>query len=171
MTVAEQIADYLADKGCTHAFGIVGGANLAIFEAISHRMQIISVCHEQAAAISAAYFYRVSRRIAPCIVTAGGGSINAMTGVMEAHMDGVPLLVISGNEISRFFAPPRGRTIGFQGFNPVDVVHSFTKQCVSVDNPLAAKYSLDALYHAAIEQPQGACWLDIPQNIAAKEAE
>ncbi len=84
-------------------------------------------------------------------------------------MDGIPLLVISGNELSRWFAPPRTRTVGFQGFNPCDVVHSFTKRCVSVDNPLAAKHSIDALYHAALDHRQGPCWLDIAQDIAAAQ--
>ena len=57
-TVAEQIADYLYAKGCTHAFGIVGGANLALFSAIAERLQVISMNHEQAAAMAANYFYR-----------------------------------------------------------------------------------------------------------------
>lgn len=169
MTVADYIADFLAAKGCTHAYGIVGGANLTLFEAIAKRMTVVSVCHEQAAAIAGAYHYRVSRRIAPCLVTAGGGSANAITGVIEAQMDGIPLLVISGNEMSRFFAPPRTRTIGFQGFNPCDLVHSKTKKCVSVDNALAAKMSIDALYNEAVAPRQGACWLDIPQDIAATQ--
>lgn len=167
MNVADHVADFLASRGCTHAFGIVGGANLTLFEAMARRMQVISVCHEQAAAIAGAYFYRTSGRLAPCLVTAGGGSANAITGVMEAHMDGVPLLVISGNELSRFFAPPRTRTIGFQGFDPCDVVHSITKKCVSVDNALGARMALDSLYTAALAPRQGPCWLDIPQDVAA----
>lgn len=169
MTVADYIADFLLAKGCTHAFGIVGSANLPIFEALSIRMEMISVCHEQAAAIAATYFYRTSGRIAPCVVTAGGGSINALTGVLEAHMDSVPLLVLSGNEMSKFWVRPRTRTIGFQGFNPADVVHSFTKRCVSVDNSLAAKNAIDSLYMAAVSPRQGACWLDVPQDIARAE--
>ena len=133
MTVAEKIADYLASKGCTHAFGIVGGANLTLFSEIAKRLTVVSVCHEQAAAIAGAYFYRVSGRIAPCLVKRG----------------------------------PNDRSMGFQGFNPVDVAHSFTKQVVSVDNPLAAIHSLDSLYNCALENRQGPCWLDIPQDITA----
>jgi len=171
MTVAEQIAEYLASKGVTHAFGIVGGANLSIFEAIARRMQVISVCQEQAAAIAASYYYKISGRIAPCLVTAGGGAANCITGVIEAHMDGIPLLVISGNEMTKFIKQPHTRTIGFQGFNPCEVVHSFTKKCVSVDNPMGARFSLDSLYQAALDGRQGACWLDVPQNIANMEAE
>ena len=172
MNVAEQLTEYLVSKGVTHAFGVVGGANLTIFEALSRRIEVISVCQEQAAAIAGAYFYRTTGRIAPCVVTAGGGAANAITGVMEAWMDSTPLLVISGNEMTKFMNQPnKTRTIGFQGFNPVYVVDSFTKKCVSVDNPLSAKHSLDHLYNACLSDRQGPCWLDVPQDIAGMEAE
>jgi acetolactate synthase-1/2/3 large subunit len=171
MNVAEQTADFLAAKGCTHAFGIVGGANLTLFEALARKLEVISVHQEQAAALASLYHYRACGRIAPCLVTAGGGSANAITGVIEAQMDGIPLLVISGNELTRWFAPPRTRTVGFQGFDPCEVVHSFTKRCVSVDNALGARMALDGLYRVALEHRQGACWLDVPQDIAGRQAE
>ena len=171
MNVAEQYADYLAAKCCTHAFGLVGGANLTLFEALARRLTLISVCHEQAAAIAANYHYRTCGRIAPCIVTNGGGSSNAVTGVIEAHMDGVPLLVISGNEQMRFHQQTRCRTIGFQGIDACALVHSITKRCVKVDNPLGARLALDALYHEALTPRQGAVWIDVPQDVAGKPAE
>jgi acetolactate synthase-1/2/3 large subunit len=171
MNVAEQFADFFVAKGATHAFGIVGGANLTLFEAIARKMEVISVHHEQAAALASLYHYRTCGRIAPCLVTAGGGSANAITGVIEAQMDGIPLLVISGNELTRWFAPPRTRTVGFQGFDPCEVVRSFTKRCVSVDNALGARMALEGLYRVALEHRQGACWLDVPQDIAGRQAE
>ena len=147
----------------------MGGANLTLFDALAKRMHVVSTQHEQGAALASLYHYRMCGRIAPCLVTAGGGSANALTGVIEAQMDGIPLLVISGNELSRWFALPKTRTVGFQGFNPCGIVYSVTKKCVSVDNPLAAKHSLDALYHSALAHRQGPCWIDIPQDIAAKD--
>lgn len=165
-SVADRVADFLASKGVTHAFGIVGGANLALFSAIAERLTVISTCHEQAAAIASAYYYKISGRLAPCLVTAGGGSANAITGVVEAHMDGIPLLVISGNEMSKFFKNPHPRSIGFQGFNPEHCMAPFTKAVVSVDNAIAAIHSLESLYRLALEHRQGACWLDLPQDVA-----
>lgn len=169
MTVADRIADYLAEHGVTHSFGLVGGANSVLFHAISKRMEIVCVAHEQAAAMAATYYYRICRRIAPVLPTAGAGCVNTLTGVMAAHMDGIPLLVISGNEKSMYFKTPQKRGIGFQGFNPVNVVGSFTKAVVSVDNPLGAMLALDGLYHETLDHRQGACWLDVPQDIAAME--
>jgi acetolactate synthase I/II/III large subunit len=166
VTVAESIAEYLAKKGCTHAFGIIGGANLAIFCEIAKRLTVVSMCHEQAASMAALYYYKASGRMAPCLVTAGGGAANAITGVIEAHMDSIPLLVISGNEMSKFFAKPHSRSLGFQGFNPVDAVGWCTKAVVSADNGFGAMLALDGLYRKAMTPRQGAVWLDVPQDIA-----
>lgn len=169
MKVAEAIAQFLADKGCIHAFGLVGGANSVLFSAVSKHMPIVCVAHEQAAAMAASYYYRISGRMAPCLVTAGAGSVNALTGVMAANMDGIPLLVISGNEKSMYFKTPQKRGIGFQGFRPADVVRSFVKHVESVDNPFGAMMALEGLYKSCLTQRQGPCWLDIPQDIAAME--
>ena len=148
----------------------MGGANSTLFHAIAKRLTIICVAHEQAAAMAANGHYQVWGRIAPVLPTAGAGCVNTFTGVMAAHMDGIPLLVISGNEKLQFFKTPQKRGIGFQGFNPANVVGSFTKCVVSVDNALGAKCALDSLYRIALEPRQGACWVDIPQDIAAAES-
>ena len=169
MTVADKIADSLASKGCTHAFGIVGGANSTLFYAISKRLNVICVEHEQAAAMASAYYYRVSKRIAPCLVTAGAGCMNATTGVMSAHVDGIPLLVISGNEKSMYFKTTQTRGIGFQGFIPEKVTKSFTKSTMSADDPLGAVLAVEGLYDLCLAHRQGACWADIPQDIAAMQ--
>ena len=171
MNVAEQIDEYLAGKGVTHAFGIVGGANLPLVSALAERLEFVAVAHEQAAAMAANYYYRVSGKLAPVIPTNGGGTMNALTGVVDAQMDGIPLLVISGNEQLRWFALPRTRTIGFQGVDPTMITASFVKQAVRPDNPLGAKLALDALYNLALEPRMGACWLDMPQDVANAVAE
>lgn len=169
MRVAEAVAAYLADKGCTHAFGIVGGANSLLFHAISERMEMTCHHHEQAAAMAATAYYRICRKIAPVVVTAGGGSANTITGVMAAHMDNVPLLVISGQEKSMYVLQPPRRSVGFQGFIPGRVVGSFTKHVLTADNTLGVMLALEALYSECLSERKGACWLDIPQDIAAME--
>ena len=169
MKVADRIADFLASKGCTHAFGFVGGANLTLFQAVSKRMEMVCVHHEQAASMAAAAHYQISGNIAPVLVTAGAGAMNTMTGVMSAHMNGIPLFVLSGNEKLVMFKTTSKRCIGFQGFNPVDVVGSFTKAVISSDNPMGAVLAAEGLYKLALEHRQGAVWCDIPQDIAAME--
>lgn len=164
--VADAVAEFLVAKGCTHAFGIVGSANLPIFEACARRMEVVSVHQEQAAAMAATYFYRIKGIIAPVLVTAGAGSINAFTGVMAAQFDSIPLLVLSGNEKSEFFAPPHCRAVGFQGFETQDAVRGFTKYANRARNAKNALFSLEEAWAAAHKPRQGAAWLDIPQDVA-----
>ena len=169
MKVADRIAEFLTSQGCTHAFGFVGGANLTLFQAIGKRMEMVCVHHEQAASMAAAAHYQASGKIAPVLVTAGAGAMNTTTGVMSAHMNGIPLFVLSGNEKLIMFKTTSQRTLGFQGFNPVNVVGSFTKAVISADDPLGAVMAAEGLYRLALEHRQGPVWCDIPQDIAASE--
>ena len=166
MNVADKVALFLADKGCTHAFGIVGSANLPVFYAVSQKLEVISVHHEQAAAMAATYYFRTCGRIAPVLVTAGAGSVNAFTGVMAAQMDSIPLLVISGNEKSDFFGVPHTRAVGFQGFETQDHVRHFTKYAHRPKDGASVIYSLRDAWTSAMKPRRGAAWLDIPQDIA-----
>ena len=161
-TCAEKIAEWLHEKGITHAFGVVGGGNIAIWDAITRAKKTHLVCvhHEQAAAMAAAYYYRASGRLALCLVTTGGGSSNAITGVLAAFMDRTPLIVISGNEASKYMGVPT-RVLGVQGYPNAHVARSFTKDAIQ---PNAAFSVLDCLQHAydvALAAPQGSVWVDI----------
>lgn len=165
MNVADGIALFLKDKGCTHAFGLVGSANMPVFHAVSEVMEVISVGHEQAAAMAATYYYRTCRRLAPVLVTAGAGTVNAFTGVLAAHMDSIPLIVISGNEKSDFFCAPHLRAVGFQGFETQDYVLPMVKYA---HRPRAAGalHSLRDAWHAATRPRCGAAWVDVCQDVA-----
>ena len=115
--------------------------------------------------MAAAAHYQVSGNIAPVLVTAGAGAMNCMTGVMSAHMNGIPMFVLSGNEKSIMFKTTSKRCIGFQGFNPVEVVPSFVKHVISTKDPLESVMAAEGLYKLALEHRQGPVWLDIPQDI------
>ncbi len=169
MKVADLIAEHLASKGCTHAFGFVGGANLTLFQAISKRMEMICVHHEQSAAMAADAHYRISGNMAPVLLTAGAGVMNSLTGVMSAYVNGIPMFVLSGNEKSMYLKPPYKRCMGFQGFNPTRIVSTFVKAVESADNAMGAVFAAKGLYNLAIAHRQGPVWCDIPQDIAAME--
>lgn len=169
MNVAQQIAEYLAERGCKHAFGVVGGANLSVFAEMNNHLDVIPVCHEQAAAIAACAYYKTSGRIAPCLVTNGSGSINALTGVMEAYMDSVPMLVLSGNEMVKFFSMRHSRSIGFQGFDSLSMAQHCTKAAWRALSPHHAVEMLKRLYDLALAPRGGPVWLDIPQDVARAE--
>jgi acetolactate synthase-1/2/3 large subunit len=136
MNQSDKIAEWLAEKGITHAFGIVGGGNVILWDAITRlgKTELICTHHEQAAAMAASYYYRTSGKLALCLVTTGAGSTNAITGVMAAYMDHVPLLVISGNEPSKYMNKPE-RVWGVQGYDSSGVVAKLTKRHDRIIDP------------------------------------
>lgn len=171
MKLADAIAELLVAAGCRHAFGIVGGANLAIFAALARRVEVVACHHEQAAAMAGAYYWRTCGRLAPVLVTAGGGTMNAMTGVMAAWHDSVPLLVISGNEKSSAFAAPHRRAAGFQGFDPCPIVRPFVKGAWQPQDRAQALAALGEAIPLACTPRRGPVWLDICQDIANEMGE
>src|SRR3990167_6525519 len=168
MTKAEAFAQWLATKEITHAFGIIGGGNAPLWDAIARlkKTSLICVHHEQAAAMAASYYYRVAGRLALCLVTTGAGSTNCITGVMAAWMDSIPLLVISGNEASKYYEAG-GRGFGFQGYKSAEVAKHFTKLALS--GPLVPSL-LDSVLRVALEPRQGPVWLDFPKDLQSAVA-
>ena len=160
--VADEIAKWLARNGVNHAFGIIGGGNVVLWDAITRLGSTELICchHEQAAVMAATYYYRTCGKLALALVTTGAGSTNALTGVVAAHMDSVPVLIISGNEASKYMNKPT-RVWGVQGYDSSGMAG------------LGCKYStratglpdLDSLAKTALTPRQGPVWVDIPKDV------
>lgn len=166
MRVADAVAQWLVDRGITLGFGIIGGGNVVLWDAIAKlgKTQIVCVHHEQAAAMAATYYARSCGRIGFCLVTTGAGSANAITGVIAAHMDGVPILVLSGNENSGYMGAPT-RVWGVQGYDSSGVARTFTKWADRAERGVPITAFLAMAERAALEAPQGPAWFDIPKDI------
>jgi acetolactate synthase-1/2/3 large subunit len=166
MNQSDKIAEWLAEKGITHAFGIVGGGNVILWDAITRlgKTELICTHHEQAAAMAASYYYRTSGKLALCLVTTGAGSTNAITGVMAAYMDHVPLLVISGNEPSKYMDKPT-RVWGVQGYDSSGVVAKLTKRHDRIMEPDWWRTRLELARQCALDAPGGPAWVDIPKDV------
>ena len=172
MRTADVIADWLVEKGITTAYGIVGGGNHVLFDAIAKKggTQIVCCHHEQAAAMCSTYHNRVVGGIGSVVLlTTGAGSTNAITGVMAAWMDSIPLLVLSGNEASKYMGAPT-RVWGVQGYASAELV----ERCVKYSNRLAllwdTKAFLEAGYAHATESREGPVHLDIPKDVQSASA-
>ena len=172
--VSDVIADFFAAHDIRHAFGIVGAANAHIFDSVARRgfTEIISVHHEQAACMAMQTYYRTCGTMAACIVTAGAGSSNAITGVVSAWMDSIPGIVLSGNENSKFTVDENPLRIwGVQGFDSVGMVKSVTKYAKRVNDPTEALFELEKAHHIALSGRPGPCWLDVPMNVQSSLVE
>lgn len=167
MNVSDKLAEWLADNDITQAFGIVGAGNVAIFDAI-HRLGKTAICcthHEQAAVMAACYYYRICGKLSVALVTTGAGSTNAITGVAAAFMDSIPVIVISGNEPSKYFEMPHPRVVGVQGYTSSEVAKKVTKFSGRMPE---ASFVIDGLRWAkkvALRPRMGPCWVDIPRDI------
>lgn len=165
MNVADKIAEWMEVKGIAHAFGIIGAGNVALFDAIHRRgfTKIVCTHHEQAAVMAATYYYRICGRISVALVTTGAGSTNAITGVAAAFMDSIPMLVISGNEPSKYFGMPHPRVVGVQGYESAHLATPITKFAWRVREKF--DLALDEAYAEALKPRQGPVWVDLARDI------
>jgi len=169
MRVADAIADWLYEKNISHAYGIIGGGNAVIFDALQKAGKITIVCchHEQAAAMASAYYNRIREGLESVVLcTTGAGSTNAITGVMAAYMDSIPLLVLSGNEALASVMRGRTRVLGVQGYDSRGVAEGFSKLALRIVHAEQVPAILDFAYDDAMKHRQGPVWVDLPKDVA-----
>ena len=170
--ISDEIAKFLKDKEIKYVFGIIGSANSHIFDSINQLgyTEIICVHHEQAATMAMQSYYRISGKITAAIVTAGGGSSNAITGVLSAWADSIPGIVISGQENMRFINTMKEmRMWGIQGFDSALMVDKITKYSALITDPKKSIYELEKSYHIAGKGRPGPVWIDYPMDIQGEK--
>lgn len=168
MTAADHLAALFERHSFTTAFGIIGAGNVSIYDAIARRgfTEIVPVHNEQAAAMAATYYWRVCGRLAPVLPTTGGGSANTLTGVIAAWMDSIPLLVVSGNEPSKYFSEGC-RVVGVQGYESHRI--PWIKYGKRVEEASDLEETLElAIWEATRERP-GPVWVDLPRDVQGME--
>ena len=170
--VADYIADLLSELGVTDVFSVVGGAAMHLNNAFGQHKKINCIYnhHEQASAIAAESFARIDNKIAVACVTSGPGGTNAITGVLCAFLDNIPLLVISGQ--TRYSTTVEGsglnlRQFGEQEYRIVESVKPMTKYAVMVKNPQEIKYHVERAIYEAMNGRKGPCWIDVPLDVQA----
>src|SRR5436190_22062381 len=133
LRVADYVARTLADRGVKHVFLVSGGGAMFLNNAIGAESRLQYICnhHEQAAAIAAEGYARVTGEVGVVNVTAGPGGINALNGVFGAFTDSIPMLVISGQAkretCMASYDLPGLRQLGDQEVDIVSMVKPITK--------------------------------------------
>jgi acetolactate synthase-1/2/3 large subunit len=174
MEQKKKVSDYIAEKlvksGIRHVFMVTGGAAMHLNQSFGTRPGLKAVFnhHEQACAIAAESYARLTRKIAAVCVTSGPGGTNAITGVLGAWLDSIPMLVISGQV--RYDTTVRStglnlRQLGDQEYDITRSIAPMAKYAVMVTDPYEIRYHLErALYLAKAGRP-GPCWIDIPVSV------
>lgn len=171
-----KLSDYvvrsLADWGVRDIFMMTGGGAMHLNDSIGAEARIHYVCnhHEQAAAMAAEGYARITGLPGVVNVTTGPGGINALNGVFGAWTDSIPMLILSG-QVKRqtCMATTPGtqglRQLGDQEVDIVAMVKGITKYAVLVDDPTSIRYHLERAWHLAQSSRPGPCWLDIPIDV------
>lgn len=169
--VSDLIVDFLADKGIKHCFAVTGGGAMHLNDSFgsSSRIKCIYNNHEQACSIGAEGYCRASGLPAVVNVTSGPGGTNAITGVMGAWLDSIPMFVLSGQvKFSTTIASVPHltlRQLGDQEFNIISSVKNMTKYAVMIDNEQDILYHLEKAWYLMTEGRPAPVWLDVPLNI------
>ena len=165
---AQILIHCLKREGVKHVFGYPGGAVLHIYDALEAQDEIthVLVRHEQGAAHGADGYARANGMPGVVLVTSGPGITNAVTGIATAHMDSIPMVVISGQVPSPL--------IGMDAFQEVDAT-GITRSCVKHnflirDISEVASTVKKAFYIATTGRP-GPVVIDIPKDITIAEME
>ena len=168
---ADAVAAALEEIGVEIVFGITGAGNLAICDAIYRRgaTRLVFVHHEQAAVMAAQGMSRTTGKLGVALVTTGGGSTNALTGIVGANMDSIPILLISGNESSVHTTPDNELRIwGVQGFDSRAVFSPVAKESHRIRSSDQIHSVLVNAAHTAMQPRQGVVTVDVPMDLQRK---
>lgn len=169
--VSDYIADFLAGHGVHQVFSVVGGGAMHLNDSLGHHAQISCIYnhHEQASAMAAECYARVHGEMAAVCVTSGPGAVNALTGVIGAYQDSIPMLVLSGQAKSTLCIAGCGgkiRTIGGQEADIVPAVRqNMVKFARTVMRPEEIRCALEEAFFLARARRPGPCWVDIPLDV------
>jgi len=167
LTGAEIFVRCLQEEGVEHIFGYPGGAVLHIYDALyqQDRIKHILVRHEQAAVHAAEGYAKSSGRPGVVLVTSGPGATNAVTGIADAYMDSVPVVVFTGQVPVHL--------IGNDAFQEVDTI-GITRPCVKhnflVKDVRDLAVTIKKAFYIATSGRPGPVVVDIPKDVTAKKA-
>ncbi|MBP8909972.1 MAG: thiamine pyrophosphate-binding protein [Phycisphaerae bacterium] len=171
MKISDYIASTIADLGIRHVFGVCGGGAMHLVDSFgsSDRMEYIATHHEQAAAMAAEGYARISGVPGATLVTSGPGGTNAITGVYGAWVDSIPAIFVSGQVTCDTLIGDTGlRQFGIQEGNIIDIVRSITKYAVTITDPTTIRYHVEKACHLATTGRPGPVWIDVPLDIQNK---
>ncbi|WP_194094767.1 acetolactate synthase 3 large subunit [Marivivens aquimaris] len=162
MTGAKMVVQALKDQGVDTVFGYPGGAVLPIYDEIFQQNDIrhVLVRHEQAAIHAAEGYARSTGKVGVALVTSGPGATNAVTGLTDALMDSIPLVVFSG-QVPTFM-------IGSDAFQEADTV-GITRPCTKhnwlVRDADELSGRIHEAFHIASSGRPGPVLVDIPKDV------
>ena len=173
-----KVSDYMlacaSDAGIRNVFMVTGGGAMHLDNSFGKSTLMHCIYHhnEQAAAMAAEAYARADNRPACVLVTTGPGATNAITGVLCAWMESIPMLVISGQ--ARYMTTVRStglplRSMGVQECDITRSTESMTKYSVMITSKEEVRYCTEKALYLMMSGRRGPVWLDVPLDIQAAE--
>jgi acetolactate synthase-1/2/3 large subunit len=164
---ADILVEALCDLGVEIVFGYPGGAVLPIYDALfrSGRIKHILVRHEQAATHAAEGYARSTGKCGVVLVTSGPGATNAVTGITDALMDSIPMVVITGQVPTALIG-----TDAFQEADTVGITRHCSKHNYLVKDPADLGSTIHEAFHIATSGRPGPVVVDIPKDVQVATA-
>lgn len=168
--VSDYVIKRLEETGAKHMFMLPGGGAMHLNDSLgnSRKIQYICCLHEQACAIAAEAYARVTNNIGLLMVTTGPGGTNALTGIAGAYLESTPVFTVSGQVKRADMINQQGiRQQGMQELDIISVVKPITKYAALVDDPQMIRYHMEKALYEATHGRKGPVWLDIPLDVQA----
>jgi acetolactate synthase-1/2/3 large subunit len=162
MRAADALMESLKAEGVKHVFGIPGGANLPIYDAVVDAdFRHVQVRHEQGAGHAAEGYAKASGRVGVAFATSGPGATNLITAIADAMLDSVPTVFVTGQV--------KTELIGTDGFQEADILGAtlpFVKHSFQVTDARQIPEYVHEAFHVASTGRPGPVLLDIPQDLS-----
>lgn len=166
-TIAEQLVDYLADRGVEHIFGLCGHTNIAVLSALEDSpIEFVNTRHEQVASHGADGYARVTGKASVVLSHLSPGLTNAATGVANAALDCIPMVVIAGDVPSHYFGkhPHQEVNLHVDG-GQYEIYRPFVKRAWRVGTPELMPEIIDKAFALAESGQPGPVLVDVPMDI------
>jgi acetolactate synthase-1/2/3 large subunit len=166
-TVANHLVRYLERRGVRHVFGLCGHTNIAVLSAMENsKVQFVNVRHEQVAAHAADGYARVTRKASVLLTHLGPGLTNAATGVANAALDAIPMVVIAGDVPSHYFGkhPHQEVNLHLDG-GQFEIFRPFVKRAWRADRPDLFPEIIEKAFMLAESGQPGPVLVDVPMDV------
>jgi acetolactate synthase I/II/III large subunit len=172
-TVAEHLVDYLEDRGVGHIFGLCGHTNIAVLAALENSpIEFVNVRHEQVASHAADAYARVTGRASVLLSHLSPGLTNAATGVANASLDCIPMVVISGDVPSFYFGKHPHQEVNLHSDGAqYEIYRPFVKRAWRVETPELFPETIEKAFALAESGQPGPVLVDVPMNIFSARVE
>jgi acetolactate synthase-1/2/3 large subunit len=172
--VANQLIKYLEKRGVKHIFGLCGHTNIAVLAALSksEKIRFINTRHEQIASHAADGYARVTKKASVVLSHLGPGLTNAATGVANAALDSIPMVVIAGDVPSHYFGKHPHQEVNLHADGSQwEIYRPFVKRAWRVDRPDLMPEILEKAFALAESGRPGPVLVDVPMDIFSKEVD